>query len=89
MLNTLSFAWVKNVYSLGITDGITSGLLYTGVFESTTNPHSPVHKYVVIPTFIPSFYARLSTLFLSLLTDTVVGLYTVSTVPIIKTKKEN
>ena len=87
MPKNLSFAWVKNVYSLRKLQGITSGNLYTGLSQNPTYPQVPVHKPLNLSLVVPGFYPQLSTAFFANLPPLIRHLYTQSTVPTIKRMK--
>jgi len=85
---TLSFAWVKNVYSLGVTKGTNSGFLYTGLYDSPTSPLLSVHKSPTFTPFIHAFRTYLSTHVFTHFNLLYNHLYPQSTSPTIKKKKE-
>ncbi len=89
MLNSLSFVWVKNVYSLGIQTGIKSDVLCPALINDTFISSSPVNNWGVIRRFFPIQHTTLSTLFFGYLPLLKRELYLVSTVPIIKKKKKS
>ena len=79
--------WVKNVHSLWVERGDTCGYLYTTVGTQLTastatrvKPSTYTHSS---PTYTPHIFTRYFTRFNLLIHH----LYTVSTAPIIKTKK--
>ena len=57
----LSFAWVKNVYSLRIAKGIKSDNLYTDTRLAQQFTHPIVHNSPLIRLFVPAFAPSLST----------------------------
>lgn len=61
MSNTLSLSWVKNVYSLRIVGGIKGARLYTGLIEGTPLSLPSMYNLGFMRSFIPAFYAQLST----------------------------
>ena len=81
--------WVKNVYSLRTADGTNSAILPTGSYNTITFPYYPVYNSLVIPRFIPAFYALLSTYIFPTLHLLTNQLYLFSTPPITKRTKEN
>ena len=87
-VNPLSFAWVKNVYSLGVTKGTNSGLLYTGNTYSPTYTLNSVHNYPTLTLFIHGFRTYLSTRVFAQINLLINHLYPQSTPPIIKNEKE-
>jgi len=89
MPNTLLFAWVKNVYSLGIQTGITSVHSYTESLSLTHLPHQAVDKLSKLSRIVPAFPPQLSTYFLDKLPPLYNHLYPLSTEPIITKTKEN
>ena len=88
MLNTLSFAWVKNVYSLRTDGGTNGGVSYTGMGLATTYLLAPVHNSPSLARFIPLIYTQLSTAFFRKIPLLISWLYPQSTVPTIKRTKE-
>jgi hypothetical protein len=88
MPNTLSPAWVKNVYSLRKARSTTGGSLYTDVLQKSTSPQPAVYNPSLLPLLIPAFYTQLSTHFFAHLPPLIGHLYTQSTVPTIKRTKE-
>jgi hypothetical protein len=88
MPNTLSIAWVKNVYSLGIVGGIDSGLVYTAGTLTAHRPQNQSYKSLVLPSLIPAFSPQLSTSFLRNIPLLIAWLYPQSTIPTIKRTKE-
>jgi len=89
MPNTLSQAWVKNVYSLGIQAGIKSVSLPTQVVSNGLLVRSTVHNYPTFPIVLPKILSFLSTLFLDNLPPLYRQLYPLSTEPITIRTKEN
>ena len=63
MSNTRSFAWVKNVYSLRISGGISSGHSYTALAYSPTFTRLAVEKLSKLSRFVPAFASHLSPAF--------------------------
>jgi hypothetical protein len=89
MLKTVSFAWVKNVYSLRTDSGMNSG--YTQLsYTPPTRAHLPIRvqlpSFTQVATMLSAALSTLKTQFKPLL---ITDLYIVSTVPTIKKKKEN
>ncbi len=88
MSSTLSFAWVKNVYSLRKTSGIARG----ETIVSYTPPTLALARlWVQVPSFtqvLAMFSAVLSTLNSVFQPLLIVDLYPVSTAPTMKKKKE-
>ena len=85
---SLSFAWVKNVYSLRTVRGIKSGLLYTDslLTQQFTNP--TVHNSPLIRLFVLAFAPLLSTTKISVFNLLFRRLYPQSTPPINMKKKK-
>ena len=88
MPSTLSTAWVKNVYNLGIQYGITRGLLSTPTRGQSLNPQLRAYKPSFIPQLIPDVYPLSSTAIFPPFNLLIHLLSTVSTAPTIKKKKE-
>jgi len=88
MPKTTSFAWVKNVYSLGVTEGINSGFLYTTPLPVTTYTFNPVHNTPTFTRFIHAFTTYLSTRNFEYFNPLIHHLYPQSTAPINKKKKK-
>lgn len=89
MSNTLTTAWVKNVYSLRMNTRTTS---WKNQVSYTPPTLSTVTTWVQLPTFTQlttMLWSVLSTLKNSYLPLVITELYPVSTAPIIKKKKEN
>jgi hypothetical protein len=80
--------WVKNVYSLRIQTGKTSGDLYTHSSLARQFTHQPVHNLPVVPVFVPAFAPLLSTSKNNQVTLLNSHLYPQSTPPINKKKKK-
>lgn len=84
----MSFAWVKNVYSLRTDKGINSDKLYTAHLLADQFTHRAVHNSLVTPLFIPALATQLSTSKINQLHLLYRRLYPQSTAPINKKKKE-
>ncbi len=86
---SLFTAWVKNVYSLCVEGVVTSAQSYTGslqnVLQLTTTRVQPLSFTHTIDSFTPALYTA-NFLNFNLLNR---HLYTLSTAPTIKKKKEN
>ena len=52
MLNTPSFAWVKNVYNMCVRRGVNSGFSSTPSLLRFANPQNPVNKSLVLHQFL-------------------------------------
>jgi len=89
MPNTLSLAWVKNVYSLRIARGVTGGQTYTETTRMAQDPVSPVHKHPHLSQLLPVFEPNLSTTIYRQFNLLINHLYPLSTSPIITETKEN
>ena len=88
MPKVLSFAWVKNVYSLRIARGTNSDKLPTPPLSTRTFTYQPVHKSPVVLRFVQAFTPLFSTLKIPSLYLLYIPLYPQSTPPINKKKKE-
>ena len=89
MPKTISFAWVKNVYSLRMNSGIASGESLVSYTPPTLALQS---LWVQLPSFTQVYThlsAVLSTAKITFFNLLNTQLYPVSTAPIIKKKKEN
>ena len=80
--------WVKNVYSLCTQGVITSAQSYTPLGQLPHNSQVVRVQPQVIPLFLNSFTPYSYTAFFSQFNLLITHLYTVSTAPIIKKKKE-
>ena len=89
MPNTLFPTWVKNVYSLGMTQGIKSVSLPTYLYLLLTRPYVTANNSMVFPSFIRSFYTPFSTIKYQILPPLNNQLYPLSTPPITIRTKEN
>jgi len=89
MPNTLSLAWVKNVYSLRIARRVTGGQTYTETTKETLDVTSPVHKHPHLSQLLPVFEPDLSTAIYRQFNLLINHLYPLSTSPIITETKEN
>lgn len=89
MPNTLSQAWVKNVYSLRIARGVTGGQTYTESCSDTQITPSPVYKHPTLSRLLPAFEPSLSTTIFRQFNLLINHLYPLSTVPTITETKEN
>ena len=86
--NPLSFAWVKNVYSLRTVRGIKSGLLYTDSLLTDQFTYTTVHNSPLIRLFVPAFAPSFSTVKMSVFNLLFRWLYPQSTPPINMKKKK-
>lgn len=89
MSNSVSIAWVKNVYSLRMDSGIHRGktiVSYTPPSLTHQSLWVQTHAYTHFPTMLSAVLPTLKNIYFHLL---IHHLYTVSTAPIIKKKKEN
>ena len=89
MPKTMSFAWVKNVYSLRTDSGNNSGYTafsYTPPIYADTAIRVQVPSFTQVPTIFSAVLSTLKNGFQPLLNS---DLYPVSTAPTIKKKKEN
>lgn len=89
MPNTLSQAWVKNVYSLRIARGVTGGQTYTESVQNSQSALSPVHKHPTLSRLLPVFEPNLSTTISRQFNLLINHLYPLSTHPTITETKEN
>ena len=85
----ISLAWVKNVYSLRIPQGINGDKLHTGSLLTKQFTARPVHNPQLIPLFVQVFTPQLSPQKLSNFNLLYRQLYPLSTAPINKKKKGN
>jgi hypothetical protein len=85
MPSPLSFAWVKNVYSLLRVQGIKSELVSTQSVIGLPQAQTAVYKSLALPQFILTFPQQLSTLKLAKLPPLKSHLYPLST-PLITMK---
>lgn len=85
----LSTAWVKNVYSLWVTGGVVCGYIYTGILTTLRLPTTMVVKPQPYTHLTTSFTPSLFTAFFRHFNLLITHLYTLSTVPTIKTKEIN
>ena len=60
-MRSVFHGWVKNVYSLSVTTGTTSGVLSPVQLLSTTATHAVVGKQPVVRPIVPQFYELFST----------------------------
>lgn len=86
--NTILSTWVKNVYSLGTQTGTTSDDLYTPSVLRQQLTHQAVDNSRVTPLFVQVFASQLSTQKNHLFNLLNNHLYTLSTAPTNKKKKE-
>ena len=89
MLKTVSFAWVKNVYSLRTDSGVNSGYnqySYTPPTSASLAIRAQVPSFTQVYTVLSTVLSTLKNQFWPLL---ITDLYMVSTAPTIKKKKEN
>lgn len=89
MPNTLSTTWVKNVYSLRIGGGITSGVSYTVIAILVSLSHLVVHKLSNLSRLIPVFPTQLYPSFSGQSPLLNSQLYPLSTPPTITETKED
>lgn len=83
MLKSTLHAWVKNVYSMGMTYSKGSGRLYTKKYKVIKNLLSSVDKTLVIPNKIPYFPTNISTIKTIISALLIWYLYPFSTAPTI------
>lgn len=89
MLNTpLSQTWVKNVYSMGIVQGITIGKIFTATRTYIHKHINPRVKPQLFNHFIDTFTPYLFTRYFKEFHLLIERLYTVSTAPTITKMKE-
>ena len=89
MPKMLTFAWVKNVYSLRTDSGMNSGntqLSYTPPTSANSVIRVQVLSFTHVYTWLSTVLSTLKNQFQPLL---IADLYPVSTAPTIKKKKEN
>ena len=87
-LSIVFTAWVKNVYSLRMNQGIVSGITlvsYTAPYITNQRARVQLPSFTQIPTHLSAVLSTLKNPFSSLL---ITHLYPVSTAPIIKKEKE-
>lgn len=89
MFNTLSPAWVKNVYSLRKIGGTTGEYSFTVTSSSSSTLAQIMENFLFIRTFITALSPALSTRKNSFLSLLYSRLYPLSTVPITTKTKEN
>ena len=87
-LSIVFTAWVKNVYSLRMNQGIVSGITlvsYTASYTTNQRVRVQLPSFTQIATHVSAVLSTLKNAFLPLL---IIHLYPVSTAPIIKKEKE-